>query len=278
MGDRLNETLEFDYGLFKKIVNATKPRCVHFLGGEPLLWPHINEAILFCWEKGIKCSLCSNLILITNKQAKNFFSRKVEILGKLNIGDLEDKEEQKIQAQLIGAGTGTVKKLTLGIKKVEKAGYKAPLFCLGNFVRKQNVHLVQEFLEFCKKNKIKPILEVSCKGMDLSKKEIQSIIKQTGKVYAAKKIILPHFTHACQYYNNSLYFRPTGDIQACSGNSSVLANFLKDKNALKKALSHKIIKNRKRVSKKLKPECIGCRARAENEGNLTGQDPLIEFI
>jgi len=272
MRDRAKENLEFTIELFSEIVDATQPQTVSFFGGEPLLWPYLREGILICRQRNIKISIASNLTLLAKESAHFLYNNEVMVFGKLNIGDITDTKQLDIQSKLIGSSREKVNKMISGILLLKNIGFAAPGFNLNNFIRKDNIEFVGSFLEFCTENNIEPFMEISCNENDLSEKEIDSIVNQVQK-YHKGPLMPPHFISRCRHFDSTLYFRPNGDIQACSGNKTILANFLTDQDAITNALNNSIIKTRKNIVEHINGECKqcdlldqckgGCRAYAE---------------
>jgi radical SAM protein with 4Fe4S-binding SPASM domain len=272
MDERADDDLKFSLTLFTRIIDATRPQNVSFLGGEPMLWHYLKEAICFCRQRNIHTYVVSNLTLLTKEMAHFLYEYGVHVIGKLNIGNIDDKEQLRIQSELIGSSLDYVHSMLNGLFILLDIGYTSPKLDVANLIRRPNIQYVASFLEFCKNNHINPFLEIPCNSDDLSLEEIASIVYQVQR-YFDGIILPPHFTSPCNHFDNSLYFRANGDIQACSGNKTILANYEKEQDAIERALNHPIIKTRKEITKQIEGPCKqchllnkckgGCRAYAE---------------
>jgi len=295
MGIRLDEKKqEFSIENFVKVLDLTNPQQVDLLGGEPLLWKPLKEGIEECYKRGIKINLFSNLVHMTEELAEWLLEKNVNVTGKLNVGNPNDPEQRKIQAQMIGKNEKIVQKLLNGIEIMLKIGYRKPIFSLENLLRPQNIGFALEFVDWCNERNINPDLELPACADNLkngywnrvpSKEQIKLLIKELKKTCNIK-LFPPHITRPCTYYFSALYFRPNGDIQPCSGNQTVLANVIHDENPIQKSLENEIIKIRRNLTQDKINEgkckkCIdwnlckgGCRATVENLGNPFGSYEL----
>lgn len=272
MSDLSGEREEFSAALFQQVVNATQPQDITFLGGEPLLWPHLAEAVSICRQRNLRAIVATNLTLMTEVVASFLNANDVMVIGKWNVGDPEDGQQLQIQARLVGSTVHDVERMRRGLRLLRAAGFKAPNLSLENFVRKENVPLVAGFLEFCARSDAHPYLEVSCQSDDLTNADLQNVIQQVQRHHQGT-ILPPHFISRCNHSSNSLYVRPNGDLQACSGSRTVLANIVTDPGAIHRAQVHELVETRARIVERITGPCQtcsllercrgGCRAYAE---------------
>lgn len=266
---------------------------LQIVGGEPLLWPHLNALIKEAATRKINCHVYSNLLAITPKLAKWLLEHKVEITGKLNINPNGGDEQLAIQGELLGGTVDTAKQLMKAIHLLLAAGYDKNLLSLNNLIRKQNLKYVPAYYGWCLDNNVSPDLELLSSGVGIqddywqlspTPKKIAALIKELQDIRQKNKleqlpVAMPHIFERCKYYQHQLYFTIEGDIKTCSTNGlPVLAN-IKEKDAIKKAWSSEVIKTRHNLNKKNIGEpchscqnwdsCLGgCRATAEGEGDL----------
>lgn len=75
-----NKPINIDFDkLINFIEKLTPPlKSVELLGGEPLLYPYINEVIEFCHKKGLKIGIMTNGTLLNNIKKENY--EKIEWL------------------------------------------------------------------------------------------------------------------------------------------------------------------------------------------------------
>jgi len=134
------------------------------LGGEPLLWPHLKEYIEELLRRKIAPWIYTNMLGITPELARWLYDRNVHITGKLNIADFQDPIQVELQAKMIGSSEKTALKMKKGIEIFKEAGYTDPMFRLQNLIRKENIHLIPDFMIFCQKNNIGIDLELMASG------------------------------------------------------------------------------------------------------------------
>jgi radical SAM protein with 4Fe4S-binding SPASM domain len=258
MEDRAGDApMAFALDFFCEIVETTKPESVSFLGGEPLLWSHLREAILFCRQRQIHTYVASNCALLTSDLARFFYEHGVSVIGKLNIGDPEDPGQLRLQSELIGSSLEGARRMIAGLFLLLSAGFRSPRLNVSNLIRKANAGYVGEFLQFCAIHEARPFLELSCNSNDLSREELEGVIRQVRQHYDGV-LFPPHFMSSCWHFDNSLYFRANGDIQACSGNRTVLENCEEYPGAIERALSHPILATRREIVAQIVGPCSDC--------------------
>lgn len=267
------------------------------LGGEPLLWPLLQEYTEVLLKRGIKPWVFTNMLAMTEDMAKWFFDRKVNITGKLNIGNPNDPNQLRIQAEMIGRDIKTAKKMIEKIYLIRDVGYRDPLFRVQNLIRKKNIEYVSEYYEFCLFNGIGTDLELMGSGEGVDEKyfkiapkreqlaDMVEKIELLRKSYGLepKAVLMPHVFGACPFYDKGLYFQVDGGIRACSNSTVTLSN-INEKDPIKKAYESELICNRLKLNKStigepcntcdsydLTDGCRGgCRATVEGMGDSFG--------
>lgn len=300
MDERLDgSAMEFDINTFVQVLDLTNPNQVDLLGGEPLLWEPLKKAIEILDQRSITTYLFSNFMNIDRTLGEFLLDKGVYLTGKMNIADPSNQSQLELQAQMIGIkNMDKVRKIFENIEMLTEIGFKQPYFSIENLLRKENIEYAPEFAKWCLDRDIRPDLELpAC--YDPSDKEyferiptpkqIAQLIQDVKEVYDGE-LLPPHITARCTYSGvppttGAMYFRPNGDIQACSGNKTILANFLEDENPIEKAKQSEVVQTRINLTQDMITEgsckiCYkwddcggGCRATVENLGNKFGSDP-----
>lgn len=263
------------------------------LGGEPLLWPHIQDYVEELLRRQIQPWIFTNMLAITQELAKWLHAREAHITGKLNINP-DDPAQFPLQAVMIGRREGVVPKMITSINTFIEAGYEAPLFRLQNLIRRDNIALVPGYYRWCLERNIGTDLELMSSGEAVgpeywqvapTPRQIAEMIKKVQQVrqeFALEpaEVLMPHVFGACPFYDKGLYFAVDGHIRACSNSTFRLA-YVTDPNPIQMAYESALICNRHLLSQGLVGEPCrscgkwekcrgGCRATVEGMGNPFG--------
>ncbi|MFC1750137.1 radical SAM/SPASM domain-containing protein [Pseudomonadota bacterium] len=283
--------------LCKEYRGGRELETMDILGGDPLLWPHLEMYIEELLSRGISPWIFTNMLAIKPEWAKWLHERGVYVTGKLNINP-EDPGQWGIQAALIGRSERMAKKMVGAIQVFLDAGYKAPMFRLENLVRRANILQVPQYYRWCLERDIDPDVEVLGCGIPLSQeywqigpspKELAQMVKgiQTVRWELGKpnfEVLMPHIFSRCRFFESGLYFAVDGHIRACS-NSSLLLGYVTDEDPVKRAYESRLFKCRHSlVKEKIGAPCGecdrwerckgGCRATAEGSGDPFSGDKL----
>ncbi len=259
------------------------------LGGEPLLWPHLQKFIEILLERGIKPWIFTNMLAITPKLASWLYERQIHVTGKLNIANPKDPEQIKLQAEMIGQNESVAQKMIDSIKIFRNAGYCDPLFRLQNLIRKKNLHLVPGYIRYCRRRNIGVDLELMASGEPVDEKyfeiaptakeiaELVRILEKQGEDCnlcskngtcqekswpefnnTTERLLMPHMFGSCPFYDKGLYFAADGHIRACS-NSTVKLAKLTDQNPISKAWNSPLLCYRRQLTQENVGEpCHSC--------------------
>lgn len=273
------------------------------LGGEPLLWPHLQEYIDELLRRGILPWIFTNMLAITPDLAEWLHDREVHVTGKLNVNP-SDPTQHPLQGEMLGRGGKVVGQMFAAIRVFQKAGYSDPLFRLQNLIRKQNLPHVPDYYRWCLEQGIGTDLELMGSGEPIGPdywevapspdqladmiQSIQVIRKEFDLEEA--EVLMPHVFGSCPFYDKGLYFAVDGHIRACSNSTVELAR-ITDPDPIRKAYESPLICNRLVLSQKSVGEpCAscskwdqcrgGCRATVEGTGDPFGGYPLcpIPFL
>ncbi|MCX6791079.1 MAG: 4Fe-4S cluster-binding domain-containing protein [Candidatus Gribaldobacteria bacterium] len=263
------------------------------LGGEPLLWPFLQDYIEELLRRQIQPWIFTNMLAITPGLAGWLYELGVYITGKLNINP-NDSSQLALQAKMIGRRKEVARKMIASIDIFMEAGYKAPLFRLQNLIRKSNITLVAEYYRWCLGRNIGTDLELMGSGEAIGQDywqiapTIQQIIEMIKEVQAVRgefglepaEVLMPHIFGACPFYDKGLYFGVDGHIRTCS-NSVVRLADVNDPDPIKLAYESSLICNRCLLTQETIGEPChscdkwekcrgGCRSTAEGMGNPLG--------
>lgn len=299
--------------LCKEYRSGRELETMDILGGEPLLWPRLQEYIEVLLDRGIQPWVFTNMIAITPELARWLFERRVNITGKLNVANPDDPAQLELQADMLGSTTKMAGKMVDAINVFLQAGYRDPLFRLQNLIRKKNLALVPDYIRYCRLREIGVDLELMGSGEPIgpdyfevapTPRELAALIQRLeaiGKEHIQShasgdkdcfpefrnpkdRLLMPHLFGACPFFDKGLYFAVDGQIRACSNSTVTLAN-ITEPDPIKRAYESPLICDRLRLTQAQvgKPcdtcdrwdKCRGgCRATAEGMGDPFGGYPL----
>lgn len=249
------------------------------LGGEPLLWPYLRDYIEELLRRDISPWIFTNMVAIKPELARWLFERNVKITGKLNVNPTKP-DWYKTQAKMVGASDRIAKKMLDAIQIFLNAGYKHPNFFLENLIRRDNVDQVPGFYRWCLERRIGADIEMLACGdgitpeyqtLAATQEQLIEMIRQVRKIRAEfgitnGKVLMPHVTGACRFFDAGLYFGVDGHIRACSNSRTILAN-IKDTEPVKKAFESTLMCNRFALTQnKMSEPCGSCDRWSECRG------------
>ena len=275
--------------------NGRELETMDILGGEPLLWPYLKPYIVELLNRGIQPWIFTNMIGITPELAKWLYEKRVHITGKMNIANPNDQAQLVLQADMIGRSVKVAREMFDAINIFKEVGYSNPLFRLQNLIRKKNLHLIPDYIRFCRMQDIGVDLELMASGEPIGPKyfkvaptpqELADLIltlEKQGQDYIRsfacgiedcfpefrtprENLLMPHLFGACPFYDKGLYFAVNGEIRSCSNSTNILAN-LTDPDPIRKAYESPLICNRKKLTQERVGEpCRSCRKWSECRG------------
>jgi len=270
------------------------------LGGEPLLWSHLQDYIEVLLGRGILPWIFTNMLAVTPELAAWLFERQVHVTGKLNI-DPGDEAQYELQAQMIGRSVDMARQMIEAIGVFQQAGYKDPLFRLQNLVRRANIDAVPGYYQWCLDQGVGVDLELMGSGeapgpdywqVAPTARQIAEMISRVQLVRQAKgldpaEVLMPHVFGSCPFYDKGLYFAVDGHIRACSNSTVVLAQ-VTDPEPIRKAFESPLICNRLQLTQEVVGEPCrscgkwdkcrgGCRATVEGMGDPNGGYSLCPY-
>ncbi len=111
-----------------------------FTGGEPLLYPHLNEVILFAMKYHFHIRIKSNATLVTEKRAEELYHLGVKEFD-ISLYGVNEKQ------YLDFTGKEGYEKTLRGIHSLKKAGI---VVNLGIILHRQNVEYLDQFIQLAK--------------------------------------------------------------------------------------------------------------------------------
>lgn len=291
-----------------RVLDLCRDYCGHeletmdILGGEPLLWSHLESYIEELLRRGIMPWIFTNMLGITPKLAGWLYEREVHITGKLNISEPNNPEQIKLQGEMIGRSVKIAHEMIDAIEIFRSVGYCDPLFRLQNLVRKNNLPLIPGYIHYCRSRGIGVDLELMGSGESVGSdyfaiaptaQELANFIHELDRLGKSSeynnypefqnpidKLLMPHLFGACPFYDKGLYFEVDGHIRSCS-NSTVVLACITDPNPISKAWESQLLCHRRALTiQNVGEPCKscdrwdkcrgGCRATVEGMGDPFG--------
>jgi len=280
--------------LCRDFLGGEELETMDILGGEPLLWPPLQNYIEVLLQRGIKPWVFTNMIAITPEMAEWLHEHEVHVTGKLNINP-NDTTQLPLQAEMIGSKETLAQKMLDAISIFTNAGYCDPLFRLQNLIRKKNLFQVPAYYRWCLQHNIGVDLELMACGEGIDQdywnvaptpEEIRDTLLTIQEIRQREfnlpplEVRMPHGFGACPFYDKGLFFQVDGGIRACS-NSTVPLSHVNDSDPIGTAWNSELLHHRRCLTQETVggpcnmcekwDSCRGgCRATAEAEGPYAG--------
>lgn len=118
-----------------------------FVGGEPLLNPEVREMVQISLERGLSSWIYTNLRQIARdptlapffKKMSDQYPGRLTIVGKLNVANLNDPTQRKLQAELIGSDETGVNEMWEGLNILLRSGLPKGSIGIENLIRVNNI-------------------------------------------------------------------------------------------------------------------------------------------
>jgi MoaA/NifB/PqqE/SkfB family radical SAM enzyme len=127
---------EFDKYLSKAKKLGTS--IISFLGGEPLIWPHIHHAIEQCYKNNIITDITTNATLLSTSNLNKLGEAGLDVL-RISIDALVSSEQSK---KSTGSNSALIKRLKLFSKKY------STFIQVNAVVTKQNIKSIEKLINF----------------------------------------------------------------------------------------------------------------------------------
>ena len=265
-------------------------RKIIILGGEPSIYPHLVEMILFIADQGMEIEMFTNGSGVDRQLATVLADRKVRVVLKLN------SRNEKLQDQLAGK-KGAYAIIHRALAALQEAGYpSAELFlAMSTVICRQNIKELPAMWQWLREEKIEPYFEIITPQANAVKNnwltvdsgELQRLFIELSEI--DKKRFGSHWEpqpplvgHKCMRHQVSCVVTATGDVMPCVGVTIALDNIRN--NRLGHILKHsEVVKNLKNYRQTIKgpcrtcekaDECYGCRGAAyQLTGDYLASDP-----
>jgi len=248
-------------------------RKIIILGGEPSIYPHLVEMLLFLSKEELEVEMFTNGSGIDKDLAAVLAETKVRVALKLNSRD------EEIQDQLAGK-RGAFRVINRALGVLQEAGYPSrDLFlAISTVICQQNIKELPSIWQWLREENIEPYFEVITpqanalgnSWLSVNPEELKELFiqlsaidqEQFGRNWEPQP---PLVGNKCMRHQVSCVVTATGDVMPCVGVTIVLDNIRNSRLAyiLKNS---EVINNLKNYRQTIKGECRSCDKAAECYG------------
>lgn len=159
---------------------------VDFVGGEPTLNPYFLDMMTLALESDINPWVYTNLRTFgTNpplvkeiKKLADQYPGKLTIVGKLNVPDVKNYYQRKLQAELIGSDDNGVEEMWNGLNILLQAGLPAGSVGIENLIRQKNIDFAADVYELGIKMGFFADMELPTCPVNVNKESYSEWLKQ----------------------------------------------------------------------------------------------------
>ncbi len=269
-GNELSKDEIKDVILQAKALGARK---IIILGGEPSLYPHLVEMLLFLSKEGLEIEMFTNGSGIDAALATVLAREKVRIALKMNSRD------KQVQDQLAGK-KGAFKIINRALAALKAAGYPSQelFLAVSTVICQQNIKELPSLWQWLREENIEPYFEVLTpqahalenSWLGVSSGELKGLFIQLSAIDQEKfgrtwEPQPPLVGNKCMRHQVSCVVTSTGDVMPCVGVTIPLDNIRREKLAsiLKNS---EVVNNLKNYRQMIKGECHSCEKAAECYG------------
>jgi len=244
------------------------------LGGEPSIYPHIQEMITFLSDQGLAIEMFTNGTGIDADLARVLAENRVRVALKRNSFD------ENIQDKLAGK-TGAAAIIGTALANLQQAGYPSDdlFLAISTVICQQNIDELPAMWEWLREERIEPYFEVitpqenavenkrwlSVDGMQLKRlfQKLSAIDREKyGRDWEPQP---PLVGNKCMRHQVSCLVTATGDVMPCVGVTIPVGNIRE--NRLEDIISKsEVINNLKNYREMIKGECRDCEKAEECYG------------
>ena len=244
------------------------------LGGEPSIYPHIQEMITFLSDQGLAIEMFTNGTGIDADLARVLAENRVRVALKRNSFD------ENIQDKLAGK-TGAAAIIGTALANLQQAGYPSDdlFLAISTVICQQNIDELPAMWEWLREERIEPYFEVitpqenavenkrwlSVDGMQLKRlfQKLSAIDREKyGRDWEPQP---PLVGNKCMRHQVSCLVTATGDVMPCVGVTIPVGNIRE--NRLEDIISEsEVINNLKNYREMIKGECRDCEKAEECYG------------
>ena len=260
-------------------------RKIQLSGGEPLLYAHLEEILIYLRKLDIEILLATNATEITPRIALLLANYKVKV------GVSLETINERISDELSGV-IGSHEKKLAGIDNLIDVGYTKDAELPLNIIiktLKQNFNSFIDTWKWAKKKGIQPILDRAIPGNRckiewiISPSELRFLLDEVGKIEGIYHKIPFVNNEGCNRMGSSVHIDVDGSVFPCGGLPVSMGN-IKTKNLSEIWTNSELAKQLKNYKTMISGSCktcnessicCGCRAVAyATTGNLFGPDTL----
>lgn len=240
-------------------------RKIIILGGEPSIYPHLEEMIDFLNRESMEIEMFTNGSGIDEKLAAVLARARVRVVLKMNSRD------NGIQDRLAGL-PGASKIISRALAVLKNAGYPSAenFLAISTIICQQNIDELPAMWQWLRKQGIEPYFEIitpqahalenrwlevdSCALKDLFTKLSAIDREEFGRDWEPQP---PLVGNKCMRHQVSCLVTATGDVMPCVGVTIPLDNIRRNRLAdiLKNS---EVVNNLKNFREKIKGECRNC--------------------
>jgi radical SAM protein with 4Fe4S-binding SPASM domain len=261
------------------------------LGGEPSIYPHLREMIVFIREAGMGVEMFTNGSGVTPELARFLFDSQVRVVLKMN------SFEAELQDTLSGR-KGAFELIQRAQENLRAAGYprEGRFLAVSTIICRQNIEELPRMWIWLKDQGLVPYFETITPQahakenpwLDVGPFEVQALFEEIAAIDKERygqtwSIQPPLLGNRCLRHKFSCLVGARGDVMPCVGvnlpignvRRQPLAEILKSSQVLKDLKNHReTIKGPCRTCEKA-AHCYGCRGAAyQLTGDYLASDPL----
>ena len=265
-------------------------RKIIILGGEPSIYPHLVEMILFLREQNLEIEMFTNGTGVTPELAAILAGARVRVVLKLNSRDRE------IQDRLAGRA-GAFDIIQNAFANLKEAGYPSPdlFLALSTIICQQNLRELPEMWQWLRDEGIEPYFEVITpqenalenSWLSVDAEELKTLFSRLSRIDEEKygrswEPQPPLVGNKCMRHQVSCLVTATGEVMPCVGvtipldnvRNNRLASILKNSEVINNLKNYReMIRGECRDCEKAE-ECYGCRGAAyQLTGDYLASDP-----
>ncbi len=248
-------------------------RKIIILGGEPSIYPHLVEMLLFLSKEDLEVEMFTNGSGIDTALARVLANEKVRIALKMNSRD------EQIQNQLAGkkGAFGIINRALVALKT---AGYpsKELFLAISTVICQQNIKELPSIWQWLREENIEPFFEVLTpqahanenSWLGVLPSELKDLFTKLSKIDQEQfdrhwEPQPPLVGNKCMRHQVSCVVTATGDVMPCVGVTIPLGNIRQTR--LQAILKNsEVVNNLKNFRETIKGECRSCEKAAECYG------------
>ncbi len=274
--EKVDSSNELSRAEIKDVVLQAKElgaRKIIILGGEPSIYPHLVEMLIFLGENGLDIEMFTNGSGINKELAAILAQHKVRIALKMNSRD------EQIQDKLAGK-KGAFAIIQQALDSLQEAGYPSEelFLAISTVICRQNIKELPAMWQWLREKNIEPYFEVITPQanalengwLGVESLELKELFSRLSAIDQEKfnrnwDPQPPLVGNKCMRHQVSCVVTAVGDVMPCVGVTIALNNIRQNKlgHILKNS---EVLNNLKNYRETIKGECKSCEKAAECYG------------